>query len=248
MSGDRDLHAAYREDVAPWFDALERDPLAGLEAFFLEHRQARWFGASRLSTSLAATPRTILLDDAVLAACRGVPALELVQETLVRDVLHQLEPRLLDVPFVGSRLGCDVARRRGPDPVPAVRATGASFSWKVHFDAPFAAVLHREAARAPLVDRAALDRLDPAGPANAAEARTRWALATTGSLHDPCWYDPGARVDRDPEMVDVSARRVERDAPAGPRRVRSLLDLARRDPRQVPGTVLRTARRATRRH
>ena len=202
-----EVRAGYLADVEPWLDQVRREPLQGLYDFFLDQRQSRWFGAARFGTSLIATPRTIFLDDRVMAACEGVPVEELCDERLIRDMLAIIAPQLLDVPFVGERLTCEQDDPRRPEPVPAVKGAGGAFSWRTSFDRPLAEALHREAARGTaMLDGDVLDRMDLDGSATAADARRRWHLATVGAMHDPAHFDPDRRFDPEPAPVLVSAR------------------------------------------
>jgi asparagine synthetase B (glutamine-hydrolysing) len=221
---DPGLVKAYEADVAHWVEAVETNPLQGLFDFYLEQRAARWFGASRLGTALAANARTLFLDDDVLAACFAAPLDALANERIIKEAMAILQPRLLDVPFVGKRLICDKARPKDlkallhweeTAPVPATNSGVAGFTWRLHYGSEVAEVLDEAVVTSSLDGFFRADHSEivpPQGSDDAAVACRAWHAATAASLTQPSYYEGDMRYIHRPELVLVTPRPTTRTA------------------------------------
>lgn len=203
-----DLRDAYAADVAPWIERVDAEPVLAMEDFFLEERTARWGGAARQGNSLAATPRTPFLDDAVLRAVHALTPQVRAEEGVLREALRLLAPVLLDVPYFGRRLRCDAAeppeddveavrRWRGTEPVVPPGGGGATFRWQVDYGPELAGPLH-DRLRVPgieaLLDLQAVEAAAPrSGPPDVLAAETLWNLGTAADLLAGRHHDPADR-------------------------------------------------------
>jgi asparagine synthetase B (glutamine-hydrolysing) len=214
-----DLRKPYVDDVRGWLDRVSNSPLEAMSEFYLSQRTARWFGASRLGTSLAANARTLFLDDGVLTACFSAPIEGLANESVYRDALFSLRPDLRDVPYIGKRLICD-ARPPGDHeewqrwvrraPVPSSTTGIAGSSWRRHYGDEVAEILRTTISASHqsglLIDSAASDAVPRAGVGDATTARTAWHAATAAAIGSESFYDPTTRHQHVAEVIIVATR------------------------------------------
>lgn len=210
-----DVREAHDEQAESYVRDLHERHEDTMADYFLEHRVAQWYAGARLGTSLAVTARTPFLDDAAILATSSAGTAELHSERPLRDALAEIDPRLLEVPFVGARLAGE-----GPEPVAKTRSGAASFSWKTDYGEELARVLRRRIDACPvLVDGAAERHLPPGGDWTKAQARRAWHAASAGTLALEATTSPAWRAQ--PAHGPVVISRARPDEEVAPEAVES---------------------------
>jgi hypothetical protein len=107
VGGSQFVHPEWTEMAAefsaPWVELAERDPLAGFDRFFHEHRNGRWMSTRRASARFRANAVDPLLDNRLIRFALATEPEARWSERLVFDMITLLAPVIRDVPLEGRR-------------------------------------------------------------------------------------------------------------------------------------------------
>ena len=170
--------AAYLSSLSPWAVRFARAPLATLDDFYLVNRAGRWSAAARQAYLLRSDLVQPFFDERVVRTARAVPLKDRVCGQLLRDLLSELCPDLVDIPLAG----------RGP----------ASADWRRSYGDDIATFLRGYVLDAgptlfDVVSRRAAERVLALPHTTNTDREAVWSLATLAALLSGDWLN--ARTD-----------------------------------------------------